>query len=62
MEGAWPCLPVVVAATVDVAWEGRDNKSEAGERMVGDGAGDNGDGVKIMVLLGVFFPFFWGYI
>ena len=42
---------------MDVAWEGRDNKSEAGERMVGDGDGDNGDGVKIMVLLGVFFPF-----
>ena len=40
---------------MDVAWEGRDNKSEAGERMVGDGDGDNGDGVKIMVLLGVFF-------
>ena len=40
---------------MDVAWEGRDNKSEAGERMVGDG-----DGVKIMVLLGVFF--WWGYI
>ena len=60
MEGAWPCLPVVVAATVDVAWEGRDNKSEAGERMVGDGDGDNGDGVKIMVLLGVFFSLFLG--
>lgn len=45
---------------MDVAWEGRDNKSEAGERMVGDGDGDNGDGVKIMVLLGVFFSPFSG--
>ena len=47
---------------MDVAWEGRDNKSEAGERMVGDGDGDNGDGVKIMVLLAPGCFFWWGYI